>query len=196
MRHVALKYQATHCFSSRVVFIGLLIDCFWGDRELDRLDDLRLDGILTASTLLVSKAMTSLSKSLQLSHPSSCRNENGGSALEQDCSCDGNTLSEGIWKPGTSGRKGPLTGRDGKVSAIPATPHRQNSANGEKDSYPTHPPNNNNSIVVTAFTSGPYNYLTVVGIQRRITVYKFTCNQLMIIKKLIRLKCTITIHDI
>ena len=34
--------------------------------------------------------------------------------------------------PGTSGRNGPLTGNDGKVSAGPATPHRETAAKGEK----------------------------------------------------------------
>ena len=36
-------------------------------------------------------------------------------------------------KGGRSGRNGPLTGRKGKISTRPATPHREMAANGEKD---------------------------------------------------------------
>ena len=35
--------------------------------------------------------------------------------------------------PGTSGMNGPLTGNDGKVSARPATPHRETAAKGEEE---------------------------------------------------------------
>ena len=38
-----------------------------------------------------------------------------GSALEEDRSWGGKTLSKMTWKPGTSGRNGPLTGNDVKV---------------------------------------------------------------------------------
>ena len=34
--------------------------------------------------------------------------------------------------PGASGRNGPLTVRDGKVCAKPATPHRETAAKGDK----------------------------------------------------------------
>ena len=45
---------------------------------------------------------------------------------------DGRTLSEGTGKRGTSGRNGPLTGTDGKVSARPATPHRETAVKVRK----------------------------------------------------------------
>ena len=55
-----------------------------------------------------------------------------GSALEEDQSCDGKILSEGTWKPGKSRRNGPMTEKNGKVSARPATPNRETAAKGEK----------------------------------------------------------------
>ena len=48
-----------------------------------------------------------------------------GGALEEDRSCGENTLSEAIGKPGTSGRNGPLTRKDGNASARPSIPHRE-----------------------------------------------------------------------
>ena len=56
-----------------------------------------------------------------------------GSALEEDQSCDGKILSEGTWKPGKSRRNGPLTEKNGKVSARHATPNRETAAKGEKE---------------------------------------------------------------
>ena len=46
----------------------------------------------------------------------------------------GKTLSEGAWKPGASGRNGPLTEKGRKVSARPATQCREMAAKGEKGS--------------------------------------------------------------
>ena len=54
-----------------------------------------------------------------------------GSALEEDRSWSGKILSGGTWKPGTSGRNGPLTEKDGNVSARPATPHRETAKKGD-----------------------------------------------------------------
>ena len=60
-----------------------------------------------------------------------------GSALEEDLGCDGTTMSEETWKPGRSWRNGPPTGRDGKVSARPATLHMETAVKCEK-LYETH----------------------------------------------------------
>ena len=54
-----------------------------------------------------------------------------GSALEEDRTCGGNILSGGTWKPGTSGRNGPLTETDWKVSARPVTTHRETAVKGK-----------------------------------------------------------------
>ena len=56
-----------------------------------------------------------------------------GSALGEDRSCDGTIQSEGTWKRGKSRRNGPLTEKDGDVSARPATPSRETAAKGEKN---------------------------------------------------------------
>ena len=55
-----------------------------------------------------------------------------GSVLEEDRSWGEKILSWGTWKPGTSGRNGPLTRKDGNVYARPATPHRETAAKSEK----------------------------------------------------------------
>ena len=55
-----------------------------------------------------------------------------GSALEEDQSCGGPILSEVTSKPGKSRRNGPLTEKDGKVSAGPATPSREMAAKGRE----------------------------------------------------------------
>ena len=56
-----------------------------------------------------------------------------GGTPDEDQSYDGKMLSEATQNPGISGRNGPLTGRDGKVSARHATLHRETVAKGEKN---------------------------------------------------------------
>ena len=58
-----------------------------------------------------------------------------GSALEDDQSWGWRIRSGGTWKRGASGRNGPLTVRNGKFSARPATPHRETAAKGEQERW-------------------------------------------------------------